>query len=193
MKTMKNLIRQALLVVAGLAMAFTLTSCSSNGSTNQKTDYKDANEVLTAIWNAEDADERPDAIGGMGDNLTDNEPAAVSLKDPEMVSQTFVVPVDMVMDSASASAIFNAIMINDFTASVYQLKDASKAKEYAKETAKMIEEQPWMCTFPDEYAVLSSDDYLIVVFGKTEQVSPFIEACKAVLPGSSELESSPLE
>lgn len=181
-------IRTCFLLMAALCSPVVMAGCSSapaqndSQSSTAKT-FADAQELLDDAWNKMEEDTKPSIFGGMGEDLTEGMPMAVSLDDPKTVSTTFNVPETLVENSTSASAMVNAMMANAFTVSAWQLKDGADQTALKNEIQHGLDTAQWMCTFPEVCVVGTYENDLIVAYGYTDQIEPFVDALRKTCPG----------
>ncbi len=164
-----------------------MAGCSNSSSTGSesgavKTEYADAQALLEAVWNATKEDERPAVVGGMGNNVTEGMPMAISLDEPDTIAAGLNVPADLVEQSEDASVMMNAMMANAFTASAWQLKDSASAQTLVDQIKTTLSDTHWLCTMPEVYSIVEYGNEIIVVYGYSDQVKPFIDALRSVCP-----------
>ena len=164
-----------------------MAGCSNSSSTGSesgavKTEYADAQALLEAVWNATKEDERPAVVGGMGNNVTEGMPMAISLDEPDTIAAGLNVPADLVEQSEDASVMMNAMMANAFTASAWQLKDSASAQTLVDLIKTTLSDTHWLCTMPEVYSIVEYGNEIIVVYGYSDQVKPFIDALRSVCP-----------
>lgn len=164
-----------------------MAGCSNSSSTGSesgavKTEYADAQALLEAVWNATKEDERPAVVGGMGNNVTEGMPMAISLDEPDTIAAGLNVPADLVEQSEDASVMMNAMMSNAFTASAWQLKDSASAQTLVDQIKTTLSDTHWLCTMPEVYSIVEYGNEIIVVYGYSDQVKPFIDALRSVCP-----------
>ncbi|UNT95964.1 hypothetical protein [Allobaculum mucilyticum] len=164
-----------------------MAGCSNSSSTGSessavKTEYADAQALLEAVWNATKEDKRPAVVGGMGNNVTEGMPMAISLDEPDTIAAGLNVPADLVEQSEDASVMMNAMMANAFTASAWQLKDSASAQTLVDLIKTTLSDTHWLCTMPEVYSIVEYGNEIIVVYGYSDQVKPFIDALRSVCP-----------
>lgn len=164
-----------------------MAGCSNSSSTGSesgavKTEYADAQALLEAVWNATKEDEPPAVVGGMGNNVTEGMPMAISLDEPDTIAAGLNVPADLVEQSEDASVMMNAMMANAFTASAWQLKDSASAQTLVDQIKTTLSDTHWLCTMPEVYSIVEYGNEIIVVYGYSDQVKPFIDALRSVCP-----------
>ena len=143
----------------------------------EKTEIKDATELLTAVWNSYKEDEKFAIAGGdmTEENMTEDAPGRFGITDAEELDRMLGFPAadaDKIDDAASIMHMMNA---NTFTCGAYHLKNADDIGMIASDLKENVMNRQWMCGFPDRLAVFSVDDYLISVFGNEELVNTFKE------------------
>lgn len=161
-----------------------IAACSNqNQSTNvSKLEFEDATELLTNIWDRENINDKPTMVfGGIGESMIEEKPGTVDLEQKDSIEGVLNVPIDLASSSTTAASVMNGIMANDFTASAWQLKEDADVDALVKQSEEKLKSAQWLCTFPEEYDILVQDGFAVVVYGKTAQVQPFVEAAKKVM------------
>lgn len=172
----------AFLVLAVIAPLGGCASSAGDSSSEQSIQYEDAESLLNAVWEAIPEKERPMIIGGVGNNVSETMPLALDLNDPELLSGALGVPESLVKDAQSGASMMNGMMANHFTASAWKLKQDQDAGSLSQLCSDHIKGVHWVCGTPEEYVILCQGDFLIVCYGLSDQISPFIEAAQSVLP-----------
>lgn len=148
--------------------------------------------LLEEIWNQEEEDSKPSIIGGLSDEISEEQPLAISLKDVQSVSSMLNVPADLVEGSEDAACMMNAMMANAFTVSAWQLKEDANADDLISQIETALHDTQWMCTFPEEYLIACSGRFVVVGYGYKEQLDPFADALKTVMP-NAKITENPIE
>lgn len=155
---------------------------SSEVSSDEKAfDFSDSQALLMAIWEKENDEDKPMIIGGVGENVSESEPLALDLSAEDQLRAALVVPESLIKDSVDGASVMNGMMANSFTASAWQLKDGVDTSALLEKIEQGLLDNHWMCTFPDEYDLFLQDNFLIVSFGQTGQIEPFVKAVKEVM------------
>lgn len=179
-----NWLQKAGIVFLAIVMAFAFAGCSNQSDSKgeaSKLDYPDAQTLLVALWEQVAEDQKPAVIGGVGDEAAADMPQALDLGQKENLEHALTVTPALVDAAESGSSLMNAMMANSFTASVWQLKEGSDLKALVEEEGKKMQDNQWICSFPDEYAVYGKDNFIVVCYGLTDQVKPFEEAVEKTL------------
>lgn len=165
-------------------MAFNFVACSNQDQSSDvsKLEFEDATELLTNIWDRENINDKPNMVfGGIGETMVEEKPGAVDIAQKDSIEGVLYVPMDLANSSTSGACVMNAIMANDFTASAWQLKDDVDVDALQTQIEEKLKSAQWLCTFPEEYDIAVQDGFVVVVYGKTAQVQPFVEAAKQVM------------
>lgn len=155
---------------------------SSEVSSDEKAfDFSDSQALLMAIWEKENDEDKPMIIGGVGENVSESEPLALDLSAEDQLRAALVIPESLIKDSVDGASVMNGMMANSFTASAWQLKDGVDTSALLEKIEQGLLDNHWMCTFPDEYDLFLQDNFLVVSFGQTGQIEPFVKAVKEVM------------
>lgn len=177
-------VSKLLIALCCALMTMNVVACSNQdqSSNASKLEFEDATELLTNIWDRENINDKPTMVfGGIGEAMVEEKPGAVDVEQKDSIEGVLYVPMDLASSSTSGASVMNAIMANDFTASAWQLKEDADVDTLQTQIEEKLKSAQWLCTFPEEYDILIQDGFVVVVFGKTAQVQPFVEATKEVM------------
>lgn len=154
------------------------TKAETQGEQNEGTDTPAGIEapvdILTAVWSTYDEDHKFFAMGGDMANPVDNAPGAYSLADMEAASSQLVCSADTLAMVDSAAALFHGMNLNTFTGAAYHIKDGSDAAAFITAAKNDIQNNQWMCGFPEKLLVAEiTSEYVVVVFGNGEAIDYF--------------------
>lgn len=174
-----------------------LAGCSngSSAAANKGDDlsrFESAESLLLEIWNKEETEAKPSIIGGLSDEISEDAPQAIEISDPETVAGMLNVPPALVEQSKDGACMMNAMMANAFTVSAWQLKSDANTAALTSEAEAAIRDTHWMCTFPEEYQIATSGRFMIIAYGYTDQITPFMTALKEVMP-EAKISGNPIE
>lgn len=179
----RSMLKKILAVICCLMMALGFAACSNQNeeSTTSKLDYTNSLELLQTIWDRENINDKPSVFGGLGEDAIADIPGEVDLTEKDAIQGFLYVPQSLVNASSNAACVMNAMLANDFTASAWQVKEGTELDPIVTEIEKTLKDTHWLCSFPEEYDIFVQDDFVVVVFGKTAQVTPFVEATEKVM------------
>ena len=188
-------------IIAGTMSAFLLfgvVGCSNSSTPEPSGDKetvtdKSSQEVLQEIWDTDKDSNKPTIIGGMGVDTIEDGVQALEISDTEGILNTYAIPKDVSEAALNGAGIMNAMMANNFTASVLQMGKTDDVKNSADAVVKGLKENHWLCGMPEEYIVATSGNYIITAFGLTDTLKPFMDAAKEVLPDLEIVEQAPVE
>ena len=181
----------AALLLAGL-MGISCVACSSNTNNNnqestqennkQEVSIKDANEILTNVWNKfEDEDSDGDmfndkfaVIGGHFENPVDNAPGKYDVSKAEDLEFNLCVPQDAVAMIDDAAAMIHMMNANTFSAGAFHVKEASDVNAFVEKVKERTIGNQWMCGFPDKLLIVTiGDNYVVSAFGNADTMKTF--------------------
>ena len=138
----------------------------------------DAASIMNKIWDKFPEDKKFAAMGGAAEAPVDGKAGSIDLKNVESVTASLHITEDAlgkVLDAASLTHMMNA---NSFTGAVYHVK-AEDAAALTESLNDSIKGTRWMCGFPDTLLIYTVDsEYVIAVFGNTENIDTFKNAVK---------------
>ena len=149
--------------------------------------------MFAKVWDAFGEDKQFAAVGGDAENEAEA-PAKFALTDENKETFEYLLHVnddlyDMLDDDAAT--LQHMMNTNTFSSAFTKLKDSSKAEEFAEDYKAEIQEQHWMCGFPDKVVVISVADYVMMAYGAEECVDDLVDACSKVAPDSTVLVDAP--
>lgn len=178
-------------LLAGL-MGISCVACSSNTNNNnqestqennkQEVSIKDANEILTNVWNKfEDEDTDGDmyndkfaVIGGHFENPVDNAPGKYDVSKVEDLEFNLCVPQDAVAQIDDAASMIHMMNANTFTAGAFHVKEASDMNSFVDKVKERTLGNQWMCGFPDQLLIVTiGDNYVVSAFGNADTMKTF--------------------
>lgn len=178
-------------LLAGL-MGISCVACSSNTNNNnqestqennkQEVSIKDANEILTNVWNKfEDEDTDGDmyndkfaVIGGHFENPVDNAPGKYDVSKAEDLEFNLCVPQDAVAQIDDAASMIHMMNANTFTAGAFHVKEASDMNAFVDKVKERTLGNQWMCGFPDQLLIVTiGDNYVVSAFGNADTMKTF--------------------
>lgn len=178
-------------LLAGL-MGISCVACSSNTNNNnqestqennkQEVSIKDANEILTNVWNKfEDEDTDGDmyndkfaVIGGHFENPVDNAPGKYDVSKAEDLEFNLCVPQDAVAQIDDAASMIHMMNANTFTAGAFHVKEASDMNSFVDKVKERTLGNQWMCGFPDQLLIVTiGDNYVVSAFGNADTMKTF--------------------
>lgn len=165
-----------------LMLAVFTAGCGSSEQTSE-INAASAQELLQAVWDNYDDDDKFAVAGGDADNSTEGA-GKFSVEDGEALDAVLGFPAgsaDKIDDAASLMHMMNA---NTFTCGAFHVADSSNIAELSEEIKENIQNRHWMCGFPDELVIIQAGDYIVSFFGKTNNVDTFRENLLAVYPGA---------
>ena len=153
----------------------------------------DANalQLLQNVWNTHAEEEKFFAIGGDFYGPVDGEPGAVT--DREYIAYTLLVP-DTELDSiAEAAGLIHGMNANAFTCGTYLLKDSANADRFIAAMEASIQNNQWMCGFPERLLIAEVDDVILVAFGHGDVLYTFKTCLLKACPGATIREWEPIQ
>ena len=178
-------------LLAGL-MGISCVACSSNTNNNnqestqennkQEVSIKDANEILTNVWNKfEDEDTDGDmyndkfaVIGGHFENSVDNASGKYDVSKAEDLEFNLCVPQDAVAQIDDAASMIHMMNANTFTAGAFHVKEASDMNAFVDKVKERTLGNQWMCGFPDQLLIVTiGDNYVVSAFGNADTMKTF--------------------
>lgn len=181
--------------VIALALAMMLTLFAGCGKTEpaetvpaQKMPAS-ALEILETVW-ADYADEEKFSIigGNIEANIMDA-PGNYDMTYAENMTWNLLVPTDKIANVEEAASMIHMMNANTFTCGAFKITGISAA-DFGAAMQQAIQNNQWMCGFPDSLLIQSfGDAYVVVAFGNTDAMTSFENHMKAMYPGFETLYS----
>ena len=161
-----------------IALVFVmLVSC---GGARKIEGVNEPKDVLEKVWTTYGEDEKFFAMGGDYNNIVDNAPGAYDITDKDSTFSQLVVNETALGMIDGAASLTHAMNANTFTGASYHIADGSNADEFISEMKTSIENNQWVCGFPEKLLVAKlTEEYVVVAFGETTIVDKFNEKLAA--------------
>lgn len=196
---MKKTISVLLVLVMSIAMV-TFAGCGTEQGGKDTTEaasaapsIESAVAFLTDVWNAFGEENQFACAGGDADHAVEG-PGVYQLNEANAESFQYllhVTPEQYGMLEGEAATLMHMMNGNTFTSAVAKLKEPAKASEFAESYKTAIQEQRWMCGFPDKVVVISVGDYVVMAYGHEGNIDNLVAACSAVEESSKVLVDAP--
>lgn len=186
--------KKTITILMTLMMAFTMIACGDKPSNNNSsTTITDAVSFYKEVWDTLGEDKQFAAVGGDAEHEAEA-PAKFALTDANKETFEYLLLVtdelyDMLDDDVAT--LQHMMNTNTFSSAVAKLKDPSKASEFAEGYKTAVQNQQWMCGFPDKVVVISVENYIVMAYGYDEIIDDLVHACSEVNASSTVLVDAP--
>lgn len=193
---MKKTLSIFLALIMTFAM-FALTACGGNEDSdvnNNKPVIESAVDFYTKVWAAFGEDNQFACGGGDEEHSNMEGPGQYALTDEnaDMLKYYLHLTDELyAMLDDDVATLQHMMNINTYSSAVAKLKDPSKASDFAEAYKTAIQNQQWMCGFPDKVVVISVGDYVVMAYGHEENINNLVTACSTVESSSSVLIDAP--
>lgn len=153
------------------------------------TKFSSALELLSQVWDAFGEDDQFAAAGGDAAHEADG-PGKFALTEENKESFEYLLHVSdelYAMLDDDAATLQHMMNTNTFSAAAAKLQDPTQASAFAEAYKREVQNQHWMCGFPDELMVISVGDYVVFGFGIDECIDALKNACATVAPEATVL------
>lgn len=176
-----------------LTMMLTLfTGCGKHEPVETSPAYPEpgsALEILETVWGDYAEEEKFSIIGGNIEANIMDAPGSYDLTYAENMTYNLLVPGDKIPNVAEAASMIHMMNANTFTCGAFKLTGTTAA-DFAATMQQAIQNNQWMCGFPDSLLIQSfGDAYVVVAFGVTDAMTSFENHMKAMYPGFDTLYS----
>ena len=170
---MKKIIALLLACFMVMGMAACGTAADSKETTETKVEAPaSALEVLENIWAKYADEEKFFAMGGFkldaeGIPVTvDGAPGKV--EDNDYLNYTLLVPAEQTV--TEAASLMHAMNANTFTGAAYKVSDV---QAFASAMQSAVQNNQWMCGFPEQLLIANVGGVVVVAFGNGEIMTTF--------------------
>ena len=148
----------------------------------EKPAIESAAAFYTQVWGTLTDDQKFPAAGGDIDHTVDG-PAKFNFttENVETFKWWLHVTDELLaqIDQNDVATLMHMMNTNTFCSAMAKLTDSSKAAEFAEAYKTAIQDQRWMCGFPDTVIVISVGDYVIMAYGNADIIENVKTACLA--------------
>ncbi|MBQ8624929.1 MAG: hypothetical protein IJ419_01990 [Agathobacter sp.] len=156
--------------------------------TNAKLEIKDANEILTKVWNTYKEDEKFAAVGGHYESYTDGAPAKYDITKTEDLEAVFCIPAESIALVDDVASLQHGMNVNNFTAAAYHLKNSADMQVLIDDITNMTLNNQWLCGFPERLIIITvGDEYVVTAYGNGEIVDNFKSKLLGLYDGAPQL------
>lgn len=157
--------------------------------------YKDAADLLSAIWNAMPEDQRFMIGGGNTYNfetVTQNAPGKFVATADTDYDALLGFPAADVAKIDDAASMFHMMNQNTYTAAAFHFTNTDDVAGMVETLRKNIQGRQWMCGFPEKLVILTAGDYVITMWGAGELVDPITAKALETVEGSVKAVDEPV-
>lgn len=177
---MKKIIALLLVAVMALGMVACGTTGANNDNSNETTEAKveapaSALEVLENVWAL--YNEETEKFFAMGGYALDEEEIPVTVdgapgvvSDNDYLVYSLLVPETEAANVTEAASLVHAMNANTFTAGAYKVSDVAAFSAAMREA---IQNNQWMCGFPEKLLIADIGGVVVVAFGNGEVMGVF--------------------
>lgn len=179
-----------------LALAMVLTLFAGCGKAEKPAETVPAEpmpgsalEILETVWAQYGDDEKFSIVGGNIEANIMDAPGAVDMAYAGHLNYNLLVPENQNANITEAASMIHMMNANTFTCGVFKLTGTTAA-DFGAAMHDAIQNNQWMCGFPDKMLITSfGDAYVLVAFGVNDAMTPFETHLQAAYPGFQTLYS----
>lgn len=184
------------LMTITLALAMVLTLFAGCGKAEKPAETVPAEpmpgsalEILETVWAQYGDDEKFSIVGGNIEANIMDAPGAVDMAYAGHLNYNLLVPENQNANITEAASMIHMMNANTFTCGVFKLTGTTAA-DFGAAMHDAIQNNQWMCGFPDKMLITSfGDAYVLVAFGVNDAMTPFETHLQAAYPGLQTLYS----
>lgn len=146
-------------------------------------------EILETVWGKYAEEEKFSIIGGNIEANIMDAPGSYDMTYAENMTWNLLVPAEQIANITEAASMIHMMNANTFTCGAFKITGISAA-DFGAAMQQAIQNNQWMCGFPDSLLIQSfGDAYVVVAFGNTDAMTSFGNHMKAMYPGFETLYS----
>lgn len=182
--------KKILSMLLALTMVFSLAACGGNNaeptepSTEAPTDApaaampESALALLEELWEMQQ--EKFPVFGGDATNMVNDAPGAYGLEDTETLAVQLLVPAEQAATIDEAASLFHGMMLNNFSCGAFHTSDA---EALANAISNKMQNNQWMCGFPEKgFVATLGGEYVVMAFGLQQVIDPMAANLQAAYP-----------
>lgn len=150
-------------------------------------------QILDAVWQQYEAEERFAAYGGSIEHAVEDNPGDLALHNTEELTTRYLIPQDRMDGITEAASLVHLMNSNIFTAAAVRLKDGGEIQAFAGAWRDAMQNNRWICGSPDRILIVQVEqDILLTVFASEENVYAFHGKLAAAFPNAVVLFEEPI-
>ncbi len=173
--------KKILAIVLALVMVMAMAACGSKEATTttaatttvSAVSVESALELMETVWANYAEDEMFASIGGDFGNPVDNAPGTYSLEEAEGLASVLLIPADQLANVTEAATLMHMMNANTFSGGAVRLAEGTDAAAFTKAVRDAIQNNQWMCGFPEKLLVATLGDYVVIAYGHSDAMGPF--------------------
>ena len=184
---MKKIISLILVCVMALSLVACGTKTPAETTAPETTapavSVESALAVLENIWNLYGEDEKFAVIGGNMESPVDGAPGNYDMAYAEGLTWNLLVPEAEIANIDEAATMIHMMNANTFTCGVVHLVEGADAAAFAQVMRDAVQNNRWMCGFPETLTIAVIGEYVLVAFGINDAMNPFMTHFAEAFPG----------
>ena len=182
-------------MLAGCGSAGKQETSAPTETTQSAPAYDSALALMEAVWATYGESERIPAAGGDMEHDNMDGPGLFDIeKNAEMFQSLILVDETLLgMLENDAATLLHMMNTNTFCSAAAALKDPAAAAEFAESYKTLVQNNQWMCGFPETVIVVSVGKYVVTAYGKDAPIQTFKDKLLALEPQATVLVEAPTE
>ena len=171
----------------------TATTGPTVPSTSSGTAGTGAAQLLEAIWDSYEQEERFAAYGGTVEHSVADAPGDLNMASADELTNAYLIPGDLLGQVEEGASLVHMMNSNIFTAAVLKMKPTGQLRAFADRWRSAIRENRWICGQPDRLLMLAVDEeHLLMAFGSSDAMEVFRSKAGQVYGQSRTLYDEPI-
>ena len=151
-------------------------------------------EILETVWGKYTEDEKFSISGGNVESNVSDAPGSYDMTYAENMTYDLLVPADQIQNITEAASMTHMMNANSFTCGVFKLAEGVTAGDFGKVMQSAIQENHWMCGFPDTLLIQEiGGTYVLVAFGLDDLIATLGTHVAEAYPQAVTLANEPVE
>lgn len=186
--------KKIMILAAVMMFASFLFGCGGKEQGGQKeVSYKDALEVMKAVFDSYEEGDRFAIYGGDQENAVMDAPGKFDVSKTEELVYTLSLPESQVSAVDDAASMIHMMNTNTFTGAVYHLAEGKNLDEFVEAAKTEILNKQWICGQPDTMVILNAGgNYVVVAYGEAGIMEIFKNNALSALEGAEVIVEAPI-
>lgn len=171
----------------------TVTTTTAPAGTTAGTAQTQCAQILEAVWQRYEPEERFSAYGGSIEHAVEDNPGDLAPDNIEELTTRYLIPQDRVGEIAEAASLVHLMNSNIFTAVAVRLSDGGEIQSFAGAWRDALQKNRWICGSPDRILIVQlEENFLVTVFASEDNVYAFHGKLASAFPNAVVLFEEPI-
>ena len=163
------------------AVMVVMTGCGTKKGPDGSTDYKPAEEFLTAVYSAYNEDEKFPVAGGDSENMVPDQAGTFNKELTEELDMVLGIPEEEAVYIEDIASMVHMMNGNTFTSAAIRLNEKTDIFSFSDHVKENVLQRQWLCGSPEKFLIIDAGNGCIVsAFGQADIMETFKEKVSSV-------------